>query len=348
MKAGPCELMVVAALVCALAAQAEPPLGAISRAAHQILGHQAADGAISLGAASDREMRVIPYFANFAALGLVAAYRETHHAAYLEDAKRWAAWYGAHEGKDGTVTDYTGRPEAWKSTGHYDSTDSYAGTYLELLEEIYKAKADLPWLHAQAPYIHGAIAAIYLTVQPNGLTTATPTYPVMYTMDNTETLRGLLAAVFLEEKSGEPHRAADARRHAERMQASIDADLWNQKEECYRVGIQTDGGKMEGLKLWYPDVMANLMAIAWLPPSERNRALFGRLKRQFGSGIPSAVRSEENLEHLVWWGYAARGAGDRTTSRRIAAALSGFDQHVKWFGNPALLGHACRLLAYRE
>src|SRR5438105_11279073 len=123
------SLLVLLALTGAVAmAGAEPAQSALHRAADQILSHQVDDGAIAMGREANGELRVIPYFSSLGALGLVAAYREGHQARYLEAAKRWAEWYGAHEDRDGTVKDYTGRPGSWRSTGHYDSTDSYAGT----------------------------------------------------------------------------------------------------------------------------------------------------------------------------------------------------------------------------
>ncbi len=54
---------------------AEP--GPIVRAANMIRAHQAADGAIAQDALPAVATRIVPYFANFAALGLVAAFRKS-------------------------------------------------------------------------------------------------------------------------------------------------------------------------------------------------------------------------------------------------------------------------------
>ncbi len=351
------------------------PNAAMRRAADQILRHQTADGAITQGLPSDAASRIVPYFGNFAALGLVAAYAQTHHRPYLNAARNWIAWYEAHQNANGTIFDYTGTSGAWKPTGDFDSTDSYAATYLELVLAAYRAalrppgppilggeiriKASLvppklggvggrnvtkDWLRARHASVRRALAGIRLTLQPCGLTLAKPTYPVMYTMDNVETARGLRAAAQIAQALGDSREAAEAQAMAEKMAAAIARDLWDAARQSYRIGIQPDGGKMEGLEKWYPDVMANLMAIAWLP-SPRHAAPYARLKTQFAADIPAAVRSEGDLDHLVWWGLAAQGAGDKELAAQIAARLADFDSSRPAVPNPALLGHICRILA---
>jgi hypothetical protein len=320
----------------------------IVRAADQITAHQMPDGAIVMGALPAAESRVLPYFANFAALGMVAAYRETRQPRYLEVARRWVGWYEAHQNPDGTINDYTGTPGAWKSTGDYDSTDSYAATYLELLLAIYRATTDGKWLRAQYPSATHAIAAIRLTLQPSGLTIAKPTYPVMYTMDNVETVRGLHAAAAICRIVDDKTAASATAALATGMEAALTRDLWDPVRQCYRIGVQTDGFKAEGLKVWYPDAMANLMVVGWRPRSARNRALFARLKAQFSDTLPTVIRNEDDLDHLCWWGWGARGAEDAALSAQIAARLSAFDIALPAVVNPGLLGHLCRLLSRRE
>ena len=323
-------------------------LTAINQAANQILRHQTRDGAIVMGALPSQKSQVMPYFANFAGLGLVAAYREAHDPRYLAAAKRWADWYEAHQNSDGTINDYTGVPGAWKSTGDYDSTDSYAATYLELLLTLYRVTSDGKWLRAKFPSATQALAAIRLTLQPRGLTIAKPTYPVMYTMDNVETTRGLQAPVEICRIVNDKAVGARAAEMAYRMDVAITRDLWDASRQCYRIGVQTDGGKEEGLTKWYPDVMANLMAIGWRPRSERHRTLWIRLKTEFSAMLPTTLHSEDDLEHLCWWGWAARGAGDITLSAEIAARLRRCEAALPAVANPGLLGHICRLLARQK
>jgi hypothetical protein len=318
---------------------------ALIQAANRILQQQTQDGAIVMGALPSQQASITPYFANFAGLGLITAYRERHDARYLEAARRWVDWYAAHQNADGTINDYTGGPDAWKSTGDYDSTDSYAATYLELLLAIAGATREKEWLRTHYPSALHALAAIRLTLQPCGLTLAKPTYPVMYTMDNVETLRGLHAAAEIAGMVKDGVTASQTAAMAHRMETAIQRDLWSASLHYYRIGVQPDGFRHEGLTKWYPDVMANLMAIAWLLPTEPHRALFKRLKTQFHPTLPDVIHNEDDLEHLCWWGWAAKGVGDTALSAKIVGRLRGFDSALPEAINPGLLGHICRLLA---
>ncbi|MCX6907570.1 MAG: hypothetical protein NTY01_05950, partial [Verrucomicrobia bacterium] len=188
------ETVLIVWVVLIASAGASESGSAVERAAEQILHHQTSDGAIVMGALPSKQSRLVPYFANFAARGLVAAFRETRDARWLDAAKRWAAWHEAHMNADGTIYDFNGAPGAWKPTGHYDSTDSYAATYLDLVFAIHRAAPDHEWLRSRLPSVRRAVAAIHLTLQPNGLTIAKPKWPVMYLMDNTETAARLRAA----------------------------------------------------------------------------------------------------------------------------------------------------------
>lgn len=310
----------------------------VARLADALLRCQAADGAITMGPGADR---VVPYFGNLAALGLVEAYRATDDARYRTAARRWAAWYEARMAANGVTTDYTGSSGAWVSTGKQDSTDSYAATWLELVDALTPAKPDAKTAKARMPGVKKAVAAISLTMQPNGLTLAKPDWPVMYTMDNVEVWRGLKAAARLAKRCGSPSPAAEWQAMADRCAAAIAGDLWDASLSSYYIGIQPDGGRMKGLAAWYPDVMANLMAIGWGPSSTRHGALYRRLKTDFAATLPATVSSEDNLEHAVWWGFAARASKDAATLQSLRDRMGAYTGPVT---NPATLGHAIRLL----
>lgn len=320
-------------------------LGAAKEAARLILAQQTEDGAITMGRLTEKDSQIISYFGCFAAQGLVAVYRKTHDAKLIEAARRWVAWYEAHQNPDGTIFDYTGHSGAWKSTGKYDSTDSYAAVYLDLLHDLNRAAPDASWLKKRKRSIALAIKGIRLTMQPSGLTLAKPDYPIMYTMDNVETLLGLRAATELARALGNKTMAQDAKAMADRMEAAISSELWSSKESYYRIGVQPDGYKHEGLKAWYPDVMANLMAVAWLPPSLRNRSLYKRVFAKFGSGIPTQAKTKYDLGVLIWWGWAARGANDRATLAAIQNRFVGFERLCADGCDAGDLGHIARLCA---
>ncbi|HWD39040.1 MAG TPA: hypothetical protein VG944_09355 [Fimbriimonas sp.] len=323
------------------------PLHTARSAAEAILAQQTSDGAITMGKVGSKESTVISYFSCFAARGLLDVYRRTRESNYLHGALAWVDWYAAHQNADGTICDYKGRSGTWKSTGHFDSSDSYAAVYLSLVQDLYSETKDKTWVVRHSPSIQLAIKGIDLTMQPSGLTTAKPAYPVMYTMDNVETLQGLRDAASLCQEIGEAELAKKERGQAQKMKQSILSLLWDESESAYRIGIQTDGGKMGGLEKWYPDVMANLMAVAWLPSSDRNRDLFGRLYKRFGSEVPHEVKSVDDLEKMIWWAWAAKGAGDRDLLGTLQRRMAGFKAICQDGCDCGNLGHVARLMAER-
>ncbi len=315
----------------------------MQRAADQILHHQTSDGALAMSAVSASPSDVVPYFSNLSAIGLIHAYRITHRVDLIICVMKWVKWYEVHINADGTIFDYHGSPGKWQSTGTYDSVDSYAATYLELVWGVYQSNHDLAWLKARKNSVHRVLGAIRSVLQPNGLTIAKPTYPVMYTMDNVETLRGLQSAVQIENLLGDRNETAKISAWASAMLNAISVELWDIGLQCYRVDIQTDGGKEEGLGKWYPNIMANLMAIAWMPSSSINRDLLNKLNDRFGRELPSSIRNNDDLDHFIWWGMAAHGAGDRALLDRIKRVLSVSMPTVLLLDNLANMGHICRL-----
>ena len=331
-------------ILSAFSAAAGPFNLPITRCADEILRRQTSDGAIVMGGIQTTN-NVSPYFADLAAIGLVMAARETGNRRYLSAAEHWFDWYAARMNPNGTVFDYTGSPAAWRSTGDFDSTDSYAATALELLDAI--ERQDNVWACARYARVSRAIAAIQLTLQTNGLTLAKPGWPIAYTMDNIETTRGLRAAARMAALTGHPADAAAWGHMASRMEASIAANLWDTGQAAYLVGIQSNGARFAAQNTWYPGLMADLMAVGLGRDSSRDRSLYRRLIAEDAATIPARAATENDVEHLVWWGYAARTAGDEPRFETIQAELATAMARPPPLANTALLGHVCRLLAGR-
>ena len=325
--------------------ESQPGADAIEQIAVRILQYQAEDGAIAMDPiAPSRTTRVVPYVGNYGAMGLVAAYHATHRTAFRVAALRWVHWYEAHMNSDGTIDDWMGSPTEWKSTHNRDSTDAYAATYLCLLERLYRAKNDETWLRERKPFIRKAMDAIRLTLQPCGLTTAKPDWPVMYTMDNVETALGLRSTAFLAAQAGWRDLQHEAGDLARAMEEAIYARLWDAPSSTFLVGLQTDGAKIRAGSEWYPSVMANLMATAWLPRSSRTTQLFQRLYQQYGA----TTLSTDDPLHLVWWCYAARTCGSNQLKQALLNRLEQLSRHLAVGCYPDALGHICVLLASRS
>ena len=160
----------------------------------------------------------------------------------------------------------------------YDSTDSYAGLFLELLWEYGRTTGDTAYLLNHAPEVHRIYRAMLCTLD-NGLTWAKPDYRAKYLMDNCEVYKGLTAAEKLYGfyyASGVDTAIAQTR--LEEIPAlktmvfnAIETILWDENAQCYAVGATDVRQKFPETINWntfYPDALAQLfpMVMGLLPP----------------------------------------------------------------------------------
>lgn len=313
-----------------------------TRAAEAILQRQREDGAILMAPAAQPANSLIPYFSNLAAIGLVAAYPHTQNKAHLQAVTKWLRWYAAHMNPDGTIDDYRLQDGNLQPTGDCDSTDSYAATFLEALHHTVRASHDRQLLTALYPSAMKAVRAIRLTLQEDGLTWAKPTYRVKYLMDNVEVFRGWQSAAWLAQAMNRKSEAGSFKKSAERTVQAIESLLFLDGKGYYAVAMHENGVRETRLERWYPDVMAQLMAIAWLPASPRRKELFARLRKQFQDSWQTALEDGE-VGVLVWWGMAATGAGDRAFAERVALRFAEDGVLNQPLSSPAEYGHILRI-----
>ncbi|MBR6776441.1 MAG: hypothetical protein IKM27_01705 [Clostridia bacterium] len=178
--------------------------------------------------------RIVPYFSAFAVLGVIAADRENAR----DIALNYINWYIAHmntaesdvNGVAGTVYDYylfvspdnkkvievTNMDVLGDKSKNYDSTDSYASTFLQILC-AYTNKYDKNFLDDKKDLINTLKDVIYSTYcEKVSLTGAKPDYMVCYLMDNCEVYNGFrdLASLF-------PEYEEDAKRFKDGIQNSL-------------------------------------------------------------------------------------------------------------------------------
>ena len=311
-----------------------------------IMNHQLSDGAIVMGSSSNSpsSYTVIPYVSNLAVIGLLKAYKSDPDPHILKASLNWLFWYLGHREPDGVIQDHTGMPGNWHGTGKADSYDSYAATWLIAASELVTypiAEKDKLRLEKAVPQF---VQVIENVMEPDGLTIPLPTYPVMYLMDNVEVYNGLKSAARLVQ-SLHPRLALLCMDMAARDVRCIDSLLWNSSTDCYRVGIQTDGAKQNSdLKNWYPDRMAQLMAIAWLPINSRRLRLYQKMKESGYMSFSKMHTPDESLEREAWWGMAALNSKDMDALSKIRRELRNFTDFSS-ITDPALEGHVCRILA---
>ena len=254
---------------------------------------------------ADGEVSVNPYFADIAMMALL---REG--ALYADNVTDYLNWHFAHlntaaqdvSGVAGTIYDYTvvmtnGTVFSEKPTqqagddgkffSYYDSTDSYAATFLSLLREYVRRADGADYVVEHAGQIDLIVDALLATMKTNGLTEATPAYPVQYLMDNCEVYRGLDDAVALYRDCIVPGTDGDAR-HTNAYQKAVAAfvavsnaiekSLWNAGGGHYEVALE-DGAVAE-VFAWtnfYQDATSQLFPVACgvtAPSSARARALY--------------------------------------------------------------------------
>ncbi|MEJ5252311.1 MAG: hypothetical protein HPY54_14420 [Chthonomonadetes bacterium] len=317
----------------------------MKRAAEAILQRQHEDGAILMAPAAQPSNSLIPYFANLAVIGLMTAYPHTREPAHLQAAAKWLKWYADHLNPDDTIDDYRLRDGKLEPTGDCDSTDSYAATYLEAMHRYTEASRDRRLLSAIYPTVNKVVGAIRLTLQEDGLTWAKPGYRVKYLMDNVEVVRGWQSAAWLAQTAGHRTEAQRLKKLGERTLQAIDEILYHNGKGYYAWAMHENGVHETRLERWYPDVMAQLMAIAWLPPSATRKRLFAYLHRQFRERWESALETGD-AGVLVWWGMAATGAGDRAFAQRIALKLAEEQTLSRPQPSPAEYGHVLRICGH--
>lgn len=235
-------LPAVAASAVAATAAAEIPGEWIGEQVDFILSKQLDDGAI-LGVTRSGHIDINPYFSNIAALGLLAADTTESRAGALE----WMQWYLAHLNAAATnvpansVFDYRYYPatDTQVSTGDFDSVDSYASTALNVAWAAYQTgdpalqafvSSNITTYEAIANILNFSGTVGVRIEAPNagaGLTIAKPSYPMPYTMDNTEVYSGLHDFADLQAALGRASEAAYYGAWAGTSQAAVTDLLWN-------------------------------------------------------------------------------------------------------------------------
>lgn len=242
---------------------------------------QLENGAIPMTRSENGELSMNPYFADFAALALLDDANE-----YADEVKKYTDWHFEHlntketdyNGIDGTIYDYIITVKDGKVTGEtvketdgkktYDSTDSYAATFLMVLEKYYEKTNDADYILSHSKDIERIVNAMLSTLH-RGLTFAKPDYEVKYLMDNSEVYEGVIAAfaifrdVICPSDSSYDEIAEKCEKTAEEIVNAIEKYLWNASENHYESAIFHDGKAAYEFSWdeYYPDATAQLFPI---------------------------------------------------------------------------------------
>jgi len=181
--------------------------------------------------------------------------------------KAWLQWYLNHvnwpdyNNTKATVYDYYVNSSSYAetyatdpNTPSYDSTDSYAATFLVLAQTYTQTTGDYSFLQ-QNQYLINAIGdAIQATKQTDGLTWAKPDYTSKYLMDNSEVYQGILARSWLDshvfsDASGASYYA----NQAQDVKNGIQNSLWQSTLAMYSPAKGGSGTlDVPSWSQWYP------------------------------------------------------------------------------------------------
>jgi len=240
----------------------------LSAEAAFIASAQTANGAIAIHPdKSSGTWRVLPYDANIAARGMLRG-----GPAYHAKVKAYMQWYLAHlnwpdyNGVYATVYDYnvnlaTG---AETSTTSYDSADSYASTFMDLVRDYVTYSGDQQFVIDNK---YGISSVGHVMTDPkimntDGLTWAKPDYKVKYAMDNSEVYRGLVDASWIATNVwGDSAEASWYSTHAASLRTGYES-LWLPNRNMYSTAKHQTGALDDvNWTSWYPASTAQVFPI---------------------------------------------------------------------------------------
>lgn len=300
---------------------------------------QLSNGALPMTPTTNGKVRTNPYFADFAALSLL-----NQPELYADVVKKYMDWHFDHlntavedpYGVEGTIFDYTYTVtngvvtmEEWiVLTPTYDSVDSYAATFLMVLQKYAEKTGDTAYILANADHVERVISAL-MAMMDNGLTLGKPNSPVKMLMDNCEVYAGLQAAAKLYNDVLVPAGMGTAmrtllQRSADKVAAAIERDMWT--GQYYHTALNQDGTVFSPFSWaeYYPSATAQLFPMlhgVLGADTERARTLYAEFCRRY---------DWENLNHpdaYVWSSnaYTAAVMGDYA---RVGTFLTAYNDMV--------------------
>ena len=266
---------------------------------------QLENGALPMTRAENGELRMNPYFADIAALALL-----DNAEKYADNVKAYMDWHFGHlntaeedfNGLDGTIYDYVITVKNGKvvseavsepdNADSYDTTDSYAATFLTVVYKYFRQTGDSDYLIANAEDLKRITDVIFSNLQ-NGLTYAKPNHKVKYLMDNCEVYEGAIAAASIFEEivlSGKEEYTSlrdDCKALVSTVKENINRKLWNPVGGYYKPGITAYVSiptKIFSWSLYYPQATSQLFPIICgviEPDTARAEHLYGKFCESF-------------------------------------------------------------------
>jgi len=223
-----------------------------------LLKCQLANGAIVQTPSSNR---VIPYFANLAAISLVdiqPARAKLYISWYLNNLNHPDRW-----GLPGTIYDYKLRDGSLVPTYSYDSADSYASTFLSLVARYYRETNDANFIKENVDRIDMVAEVIVSLQDKDGLVFVRPGSKTKYLMDNAENFRGITDWAQTLESLGFVSKASKYREVADRIMDGIENVLYDKSRGKYAWFYNSlwKWKRFPKQGRWYPDAVSQIYLI---------------------------------------------------------------------------------------
>ena len=243
-----------------------PEARAVAACLTIVRGCQLPDGAfvqVNHGRNPDSPVWVAPYFANHAALALLAGHERTENPGDVARVGRWLDWCAKHQSADGYWNDFEGSVGGYKDNGKVDAWDSSAAMFLLVAGRCHRAGGKAtPAVVAAA---RRALTCIETVTDRDGMTWATPTHRVKFLMDNVEVYAGLRAGVEFFAPIGAKAEAGKAGAHAGRIGQRL-PDYWLPADRRFAYALHQNGAFEGGLDASYPHGLAQLFGVAFVHP----------------------------------------------------------------------------------
>ncbi|MEG1687784.1 MAG: hypothetical protein RR276_07870, partial [Angelakisella sp.] len=260
---------------------------------------------------------------------------------YQEVAKKYIDWHLGHlnpkdiNGLAGTIYDYSidNATLVEVPSMDYDSTDSYAAIFLELLYRYYQTTGDTRFFADKKEVVTGIAAAMTATME-HGLTWAKPTWLQKYTMDNAEVYVGMGAAAKLFGEIYGDAVLCDQWRNAQTaLKQQMEAQLYSEGTGKYFSSTSPQGPVPTDWGKFYADAACQLYPATFGvidPAGERAKALYTAFNQHQG-GWETLCGQTGSFPWAVIC-YAAAIMGD---DARVNLYLSTVKERFMDTGHPA-------------
>ena len=322
---------------------------------------QVDNGAMLMTCGPNGDFTMNPYFADFAALALLGA-----GESYYENVRRYMDWHFDHlntaqtdyNGVDGTIYDYTVKLSNGKVVSEtininadgkksYDSTDSYAATFLCVVAKYYEKTGDLEYLQANSQDLQRILNPIRQTMH-KGLTFAKPDYRIKYLMDNCEVYEGLVAAEKIYAALGLTELLAETTDLKTQVYDAIEKYMWIESEGYYEValGVNNDSAWDFTWTNFYPCATAQLFTISCgllAPNDPRSIYLYNQFNAYYSTGENRATWEQMTIPDSFYWGSLAYTAALMGDNARLESYMTLYLKIMKRHAYPLYNADAARV-----